>query len=519
MRTSVEDYKQNEHLKVIAQYLRPQLAVQFQREDICDWAEKNYYIQDDDLGYSVPIRLLPHQKTILRFMFSFVINWQTMIYSTVKKSGKTAIAGLVARYVGEQWGPRNEILCMANDLEQARGRIYKAAQDSIELDPNFDRGKHILPGRWHSVSNQLTSIANGTTIRAVSTDYRGEAGSNPTVTLWSELWGYTSESSRRLWSELTPVPTRKRSFRFIETYAGYEDESDILLEEYEANVKKGRRVTREELAPYGEWPFEDDPPIYVNEDARTVAYWDTGEIARRMPWQTDEYYRAQKADPSLTEQQFERLHLNHWTSSVSEFLPIEWWERLARGGVDLEAMRNLNPREPLVLAADASVNNDCTALVGVTRHHDPARRDKDVIQRYVRIWTPTHENPMDYTHTIEADIRRLCSQFNVVELAYDPYQLHKMATDLRNEAVVWARPFQQGQDREKADFQLFTMIRDMEIEHTGDPEMKQHVKNAGKKQNLHEDTKLRIVKKPKGGPIDATVATSMAVAECKRLML
>ena len=45
---------------------------------------------------------------------------------------------------------------------------------------------------------------------------------------WDELWGYTSESSRRLWEALTPVPTRKNSIRFISTYAGFEGESGLL---------------------------------------------------------------------------------------------------------------------------------------------------------------------------------------------------------------------------------------------------------------------------------------------------
>lgn len=45
---------------------------------------------------------------------------------------------------------------------------------------------------------------------------------------YDELWGSTSESSRRLWDELTPVPTRRNSIRFITTYAGWEGESTLL---------------------------------------------------------------------------------------------------------------------------------------------------------------------------------------------------------------------------------------------------------------------------------------------------
>ena len=42
------------------------------------------------------------------------------------------------------------------------------------------------------------------------------------------MWGYTSEKSERLWDELTPVPTRANSLRFITTYAGFEGQSKLL---------------------------------------------------------------------------------------------------------------------------------------------------------------------------------------------------------------------------------------------------------------------------------------------------
>lgn len=481
--------------------------------DIVDFMEHEYYIQDEILGEPMPIILLPHQKTILRFMFAFAINWRVMVYSCPKKSGKTSIAGAVARYVAENFGPRNEVLCLANDLEQAKGRIYKAMCDSIELNPQFDRSKSALPGRWKIIQRDATCLTNGTVVRAVSVDYKGEAGSNPTLTAWSELWGYQSSAAQRLWAELTPVPTRRRSFRFVETYAGYADESEILLELYDKVVKKGRRLTHEDLEPYGGWPFPDQPPLYVNEEAAAVAYWDDGEIARRMPWQTEAYYASERQN--LTLAQYERLHLNWWTESVNQFAPVEWWDRLGNNSLRLP---EVGDRTPLVLGADASVTGDCTALTAWSRHPNPARH-QELAQRYIKIWTPTREHPMDYTLTIEAEIRRLCAEYNVVELAYDPFQLHKLGTDLTREAVCWARPFGQGIDREKGDYLFYTMVRDKQLEHIVDDEMSQHFANAGVKMAAQEDTKLRIVKRLKDRPIDAVVASSMACMECKRLNL
>lgn len=507
MINDIETYKRNPHLRALARALAPHHRSD-RPPDICDWAEQHHWVMDENLGIALPIRLLQHQKTLLRFMFAFTVNWRQMIWSCPKKSGKTAIAGLVARYVAEHFTQRGEVLCMANDLEQSIGRVFKASKDSIELNPDYDRHNHRLGDRWHVLARELLHEPSGTTIKAISSDYKGEAGANPVLTLWTELWGYTSETSRRFWSELTPVPTRKRSFRFIETYAGYTDESDILLDVYNTAVKRGRRLTHEDLAPWGGWPFEDDPPVYVNEEAGTVAYWDDGPIGRRMPWQTPEYYASEAQ--TLTEEQFNHLHNNWWQNSISQFLDEQWWTRQT---IPLPA---LDPNEPCVLGADASVTSDCTGLVLVRRH--PERHD-ELVQQYVEAWHPSPEHPMDYSNTIEPAIKALCTRLNVVQLAYDPYQLHKLATDLRNEGVVWAKPFNQGVDRERADYQLFTLIRDKRIWHGGDPTMLEHIQNAGKHQAKDEDTKLRIVKKPKGGHIDLVVATSMAAYECLRLMI
>ena len=50
------------------------------------------------------------------------------------------------------------------------------------------------------------------------------------ISVGDELWGFTSEASRRLWDELVPPPTRKAAWRLVVTYAGFIGES-LLLED------------------------------------------------------------------------------------------------------------------------------------------------------------------------------------------------------------------------------------------------------------------------------------------------
>lgn len=449
-----------------------------------------------------PIQLLPHQKLILDYAFSH--NFQNIVYSTVKKSGKTAIAGMLALWIAATHGPLSEVYCFASDQEQAKGRIYKAASDALYYHPQFNARARSLSFddvlTWEVTNMYIRHAPTGSLIKPVACDYKGEAGSNPTASLWSELWAYCSEQEKRLWDELTPPPTRTKSYRIVETYAGYEKESDLLIALYEAGKKYGRRLTHEEFP----WPYADDPPVYVNEKMRLVMYWDEGSIARRMPWQTPEYYAVQAA--TLRPSAFNRFHNNYWVASESAFVPVEWWRKCAQPlPPSIEA-------QPVIMAVDASISNDCTAIVGWSRHPED---DRKVVKRFHTIITPSKDHTVQ-AEEVKAIIRSYSERFNIAQVAYDPYQLHHLMQEVSQELGLWCFAFQQGQPRLQADKQLYDLIVNRRLIHDGDPECEQHISNADAKE---VQDKLRIVKRRNDKPIDFVVASSMAVHECLRLAL
>ncbi|NIN65504.1 MAG: hypothetical protein GTO63_12570, partial [Anaerolineae bacterium] len=63
-----------------------------------------------------------------------------------------------------------------------------------------------------------------------------------------------------------------------------------------------------------------DLPVYVNDTANMFCYWDEGDAARRMPWQTgpegDAYYAAQAL--LMLPSEFDRVHRNKWATSVEK---------------------------------------------------------------------------------------------------------------------------------------------------------------------------------------------------------
>lgn len=333
----------------------------------------------------------------------------------------------------------------------------------------------------------------------------------------TEIWGVEYEDALRFWDELTPVPTIPDSMRIVETYAGFVNESELLYSLYQTG-KAGHqlsagefaRITGEPITAWHEVEHDDDPiPVYINEQAGLLMYWDTGIEARRMPWQQGErglaYYAQQ--EQTLPAQAFRRLHLNEWSSAESAFIPEQSWDACRE---EIELLED-GSRIPLVLGVDAGTTLDCFAIVAVSRH--PQRHD-DVQVRAVRIIDPKEQGvPVDYDEA-ESFLREVCKRYNVIQIAYDPYQLEQMMQRLRSDSVAWCEPFNQQQDRLRADRSLYDLIITRRITHDGSPRLREHILNAAARLQKDEASTLRLIKSSPRRSIDAAVALSMASARC-----
>lgn len=547
------------------------------------WAHQNFVLPDTRR----PIELRPHQQAVTRYALRRVkkddpriktfpslagrvgrFPFASLIYSTPKKGGKTTWASIVGRFIAETQSRLGEAYCMGNDFRQATERHFKFIGDSLKETPGAKRKSGddwVLPDRCQLHKTYIEFLQSGTILRPVSVDAPGEAGANPDVTLWTEIWAIILPAHVKFWVEMTPPPTKPDSMRVIDTYAGYEGESKVLEELYFLG-KDGRQLTAGELAEATDTPldaFEEtqgDPkalvPIWVNEGARLFMYWDSGLVARRMPWQRGAdaaaYYREE--EKILPPNEYRRLHLNEWVGSESEFVPIAMWDMCRE-----EHVKALQPgdRTPIVLAVDAGTTSDNFGIVAVCRC--PLNPDDWVDVRAVRKWEPPPGGAIDYSQP-EAFLRMLilggcpmghpltprrdalderfsekgedgqfacpsCQQgvripaFNVVSAAFDSHQLVDMMQRLRRENIVYVKDFDQGALRLKADRSLYNMIVNREIHHDGNEAVREHIQNAKAKLQKDEDSKLRLVKKAQDRKIDLAVCLSMAAYWCRRQLL
>lgn len=512
-------------------YIRQDISIRkgdrsiVKRQDIVDWAHEDFRIPQT----GKPIVLAPHQVAILRLVFTrgadSHLPYRVFVYSTIKQSGKSTIAGLAMQWYAETQQRQSELYCIGNDKEQAKNRSFREVRYSIELNPSYDQQRRRVVGEWDCANAEsMRCTRTGTILRALAVDAKGEAGGKPALQTWTELWGYEHEEAKRFWEELTPIPTIPDSMRIVETYAGYLGESQLLHDLYEQG-HEGHQLTAGELSERTGCPlgvFEEAPnpedlvPIWENLATSLLMYWDTGIKARRMPWQkgerAEQYYREQES--TLPRPAWLRLHMNEWSSAETSFIQAEWWEACK----DL-TLPSLEPgdKTPVVLGVDAATTGDCFAIVAVTRH--PLYHDRPAVRK-VAVFDPK-ESAGGVVSYEEAEnfLRQTCKDFNVVQIAYDPYQLEAMMQRLRKDQVAWCEPFNQAGDRLRADRGLYDMILTKTIYHDGNERLKQHILNAGAKVQKDEDSTMRLVKVSPNRKIDAAVATSMAVARCLYLMI
>jgi hypothetical protein len=109
---------------------------------------------------------MEHQREILRLAFAFDedgrLPWDTILYSCIKKSGKMTLNGALTLSWGFTQEAPNEILLLANDLEQTLARVFKTMEGIIQHNPELQREA--------DVQSRTIYLDNGTTITAISGD-------------------------------------------------------------------------------------------------------------------------------------------------------------------------------------------------------------------------------------------------------------------------------------------------------------------------------------------------------------
>lgn len=367
-------------------------------------------------------------------------------------------------------GPYAEGYCVANDFDQAQGRVFQAIARIVEASPKLRDTAKIT-------ANRIEFLNSGSTIIAIASDFAGAAGSNPTITVFDELWGYTSERAQRLWDEMVPVPTRKISVRLTVTYAGFEGES-VLLEQLYKRGLEGVEIA---------------PALY--RQSGLLMFWTHAPVA---PWQTPEWIEQMRTQ--LRPNAFLRLIENRWVTSESTFIPIEWWDECVDADLHPELT---DPRLSVWVGVDASIKRDSTAIACCT--FDPTA--KKVRLAWHKIFQPTPGDPLDFEATIETTLLELRRRFYVREVRYDPYQLVAVAQRLTAAGLPMVEFAQSVPNLTEASSNLYELLKGRNLVAYPDDEIRLAISRCVA---LETSRGWRIAKEKASHKINVVVALAQA---------
>ncbi len=442
------------------------------RRDPCGFIEECLI----DPETSKPFKLFPAQRSFLDYAWRTGADGRLLypeqVYAAPKKSGKTGFAALhMLATVLLHGGRFAEGYALANDQEQAQGRVFQAIARIVECSPLLRDGAEIMRDtiRFPVFSNA--------TISAIASDYAGAAGANPTISCFDELWGYTSERSRRLWDEMVPPPTRKIACRLTVTYAGFSGESVLL----------------EELHKRGMAQPEVGPSLHAGDGI--LMAWHTAPIA---PWQTTSWLADMRH--TMRTSQFLRQILNQFVTTESSFIDMENWDACVDTSLHpVVADQSL----PVFVGVDASVKHDSTAIVAVT--WDAEAQKVRLITH--RVFQPSPNDPLDFEATIENTLNELAQRFKVRKILFDPYQMQATAQRLMRQGLPIEEFPQSSPNLTAASQNLFELVTGRNLIVYSDAPMRLAITRAVA---IESGRGWRITKEKQSHKIDVVVALAMA---------
>jgi terminase large subunit-like protein len=350
-----------------------------------------------------PFVLLEAEKRFLEHAFQTDeygrLRYPELLYACPKKSGKTTFAAIIVLTMLLLFGGSYpEATICANDYEQAQARVFTMIRRIIECSP-------LLRVEAKLTQDRVTFRTFGAVISAIASDYAGAAGGNQNISVFDELWGYVSERSRRLWDELIPPPTRKIACRLTTTYAGFENESQLLEELYQRGLQQPLVGT----------------DLYGGDGL--LMFWSHVPIA---PWQDERWLAEMRR--SLRPNAYARMIENCFVSSESTFVNMSWYDQCV---MPTATPVVADPELSISVAVDASVKHDSSAIVATTWD----KKSQVVRLIFHRIYQPAPDDPLDFEATIEATVLDLRKRFRVRKVLFDPYQMVASAQRLARQGV------------------------------------------------------------------------------------
>lgn len=462
-----------------------------------------------------PFRLEPWQREIVRTVFGWrrpdgTRRFRTAYVEVPRKNGKTELAAAVALYLlvadGEEGA---EVYSAATTRDQAK-IVHDAAVRMVRRSPDLRRFVR-------DYRNNLSVEALGAKFAPLSSDSNTLDGLNPHAAILDELHAHKDRHVRDVL--LTGMGARRQPLEWIITTAGVYDPTSIGWEQYEyaRSVLEG---------------VFDDPNYYAfiaaadpDDDWTDPETWAKANpnlgVSVKLEYLEELAERAKRSPSFLNT--FLRYHLNVWTQQIERWIAPEIWKKGA-APVNEGALEG----ERCFAALDLASTTDLTALalafenelggfdllmrywVPEDRIMERAQKDRVPYDAWVRDgWIQaTPGDVVDY-EWIRQEIHDLADRFEIVELAYDPWNATQLAVQLLRDGLPMVEMRQGYKTMSPAAKEFERLVVAGRIRHGGHPVLAWNVNNIAIAQDPAGN--IKPDKQRSREKIDGAVAAIMAI--------
>ena len=424
-------------------------------DHVCEFFEKH-------LRHSIgqwkgdPFVLLDWERDVLRQVFGWKRPDGTRRYRKVyieipKKNGKSTLCAGLELYMLMADGENvPEVYCVASDRKQA-SIVFNEAKRMAQANPGLRARLDIVDS-----TKRIRYGANHGIFEALSKETGSKEGLNVSCSVFDELH---RQRNRDMWDTLLyGGAAREQPLHLAITTAGIYDMESIAWEvhDYCRSVLEG--VIEDEAQFVRIWGI-DGRKIYCGDHAIEVegdevdwtdpAVWAMVNPSLGSTIRVDDLAEAcTEAKNSPAKQNgFRRYRLNCWVGQVNRWLDMTQW-KACTGEVDAAALAGRR----CWLGCDLSTTTDLTGLVLVFPPEAPGEKTKTIAhffmpadglhEKGLRDMAPysrwvaegwihtTPGNVIDYDYIEALIVAELAVKFEIVELAFDPYNARQLATSL-----------------------------------------------------------------------------------------
>jgi len=426
----------------------------------------------------LPLDFTDWQKWLLRSLYERRddgrLRFRRALIGLPRKQGKSLLGSAIAVYGMVAGEAGAEIYAVAGDRQQAR-IIFNEAKQQVLNSP-------VLSKECNVFRDAIEMPRFGSVFRVLSSEFRGQAGLNPSLVLFDELW---NQQSADLYDQMTlGSGARLEPLVVSITTAGYDLDSLCgQLYQYGKSVAAGE----------------------VDDDAFGFWWWEAKSDCRiddRRQWAISNPNVAEglldpedllTATKQTSEMAFRRWRLNQWVRSQESWLPIGAWEQCF-GEVEFDR------HDPMFVGIDMALKHDSIAIVQAQKNED----GKFALR--ARIWHPSDEG-VDVAD-VESYLRGLHREFNVVEFAYDPAFFQRSAEILADDGLPMVEYPQSSARMIPACGNAYELIVSARVVQDGSPTFTDQVLSAAQRMT---ESGWRLSKGKSKRKIDACIAMVIAL--------